>query len=196
MRHVFADDAVPAKVLAGRDSCPFIPVFGAPKLFIERASGTEVWASDGRRYLDFLAGIAVVSLGHCNPAVTNAIALQAATLVHVSNFFANPVATRAALRISSLMEQAGAGQGQVFFCNSGAEANEAAIKIARKHGGRGRHRIVSAYGSFHGRTLGALALTGQPAKHEVFSRCPRGSYTSRSATLTPCVPLSTPRCRQ
>ncbi|MFM8553170.1 MAG: aspartate aminotransferase family protein [Acidimicrobiales bacterium] len=174
MRHVFADDAVPAEVLAGRGSCPFIPVFGAPKLFIERAFGTEVWASDGRRYLDFLAGIAVVSLGHCNPAVTDAIALQAATLVHVSNFFANPVATRAALRISSLMESAGAGQGQVFFCNSGAEANEAAIKIARKHGGRGRHRIVSAYGSFHGRTLGALALTGQPTKHEVFQPMPEG----------------------
>lgn len=174
MRHVFADDAVPAGLLEDRTVCPFIPVFGAPKLFIERASGTEVWASDGRRYLDFLAGIAVVSLGHCNPAVTEAIARQAATLVHVSNFFANPVATRAALRISSLMEGAGAGRGQVFFCNSGAEANEAAIKIARKHGGRGRHRIVSAYGSFHGRTLGALALTGQPAKHEVFQPMPEG----------------------
>ena len=174
MRHVFADDAGPAAALAGRQSCPFIPVFGAPKLFIERAAGTEVWASDGRRYLDFLAGIAVVSLGHCNPAVTEAIARQAATLVHVSNFFANPVATRAALRISALMERAGAGEGQVFFCNSGAEANEAAIKIARKHGGRGRHRIVSAYGSFHGRTLGALALTGQPAKHEVFQPMPDG----------------------
>ena len=174
MRHVFADDAGPAAALAGRQSCPFIPVFGAPKLFIERAAGTEVWASDGRRYLDFLAGIAVVSLGHCNPAVTEAIARQAATLVHVSNFFANPVATRAALRISALMERAGAGEGHVFFCNSGAEANEAAIKIARKHGGRGRHRIVSAYGSFHGRTLGALALTGQPAKHEVFQPMPDG----------------------
>ena len=76
--------------------------------------------------------------------------------------------------LSDLMERAGASRGQVFFCNSGAEANEAAIKIARKHGGRGRHRIVSAYGSFHGRTLGALALTGQPAKHEAFQPMPEG----------------------
>lgn len=174
MKHRFAEDAVPAEVLGAHEHCPFIPVFGAPKLFIERAKGTEVWASDGRRYLDFLAGIAVVSLGHCNPAVTEAISTQAATLVHVSNFFANPVATRAAVRISDLMERAGAGRGQVFFCNSGAEANEAAIKIARKHGGRGRHRVVSAYGSFHGRTLGALALTGQPAKHEAFQPMPEG----------------------
>jgi acetylornithine/succinyldiaminopimelate/putrescine aminotransferase len=84
------------------------------------------------------------------------------------------VATRAAVAINDLMRQAGAGDGQVFFCNSGAEANEAAIKVARKFGGRGRHAVVSAYGSFHGRTLGALALTGQPAKHEVFQPMPDG----------------------
>lgn len=174
MKHVFADDNTPSQLLAGREVCPFIPVFGAPKLMIERALGTEVWASDGRRYLDFLAGIAVVSLGHCNPVVAEAIARQARTLVHVSNFFANPVATNAALRLDGLMQRAGAGQGQVFFCNSGAEANEAAIKIARKFGGRGRHHVVSAFGSFHGRTLGALALTGQPAKHEAFQPMPDG----------------------
>lgn len=174
MKHVFEADATPSALIDGQQHCPFIPVFGAPKLMIERAEGTRVWASDGRAYLDFLSGIAVVSLGHCNPAVTEAIAAQARTLMHVSNFFANPVATKAAMRISGLMRDAGAGDGQVFFCNSGAEANEAAIKIARKFGGRGRHHIVSAYGSFHGRTLGALALTGQPAKHETFQPMPDG----------------------
>lgn len=174
MKHAFQDDPTPKQLLGGQDFCPFIPVFGAPKVMFEKGKGTELWASDGKRYLDFLSGIAVVSLGHCNPAVSDAIADQARTLMHVSNFFSNPVATEAAMKINTLMRNAGAGDGQVFFCNSGAEANEAAIKIARKFGGRGRHAIVSAYGSFHGRTLGALALTGQPAKHEVFQPMPDG----------------------
>ena len=174
MKHAFQDDPTPRQLLDGQDFCPFIPVFGAPKVMFEKGKGTELWASDGKRYLDFLSGIAVVSLGHCNPAVSDAIADQARTLMHVSNFFSNPVATEAAMKINTLMRNAGAGDGQVFFCNSGAEANEAAIKIARKFGGRGRHAIVSAYGSFHGRTLGALALTGQPAKHEVFQPMPDG----------------------
>ena len=174
MSHAFQGDPTPAALLGERDFCPFIPVFGAPKVMFERGSGTELWASDGRRYLDFLSGIAVVSLGHCNPAVSGAIAAQSQVLMHVSNFFTNPVATEAAMMINSLMRDAGAGDGQVFFCNSGAEANEAAIKIARKFGGRGRHAIATAYGSFHGRTLGALALTGQPAKHEVFQPMPEG----------------------
>ena len=174
MKHAFQDDPTPKQLLDGQDFCPFIPVFGAPKVMFEKGKGTELWASDGKRYLDFLSGIAVVSLGHCNPAVSDAIADQARMLMHVSNFFSNPVATEAAMKINTLMRNAGAGDGQVFFCNSGAEANEAAIKIARKFGGRGRHAIVSAYGSFHGRTLGALALTGQPAKHEVFQPMPDG----------------------
>lgn len=174
MSHAFQGDPTPAALLGERDFCPFIPVFGAPKVMFERGSGTELWASDGSRYLDFLSGIAVVSLGHCNPAVSGAIAAQSQVLMHVSNFFTNPVATEAAMMINSLMRDAGAGDGQVFFCNSGAEANEAAIKIARKFGGRGRHAIATAYGSFHGRTLGALALTGQPAKHEVFQPMPEG----------------------
>jgi predicted acetylornithine/succinylornithine family transaminase len=140
----------------------------------ERGKGTELWDVNGKRYLDFLSGIAVVSLGHANDAVASAISAQASTLLHVSNFFANTTATKAAVELSSLMSQAGAGDGQVFFCNSGAEANEAAIKLARKFGGRGRHVMVTAYGSFHGRTLGALALTGQPAKHEVFQPMPDG----------------------
>lgn len=158
----------------GHDYCPFIPVFGAPAVMFERGKGTELWDVSGKRYLDFLSGIAVVSLGHANEAIAAAISAQASTLLHVSNFFANTTATKAAVRLSELMAEAGAGNGQVFFCNSGAEANEAAIKLARKFGGRGRHVMVSAYGSFHGRTLGALALTGQPAKHEAFQPMPEG----------------------
>ncbi len=157
-----------------RDDCPFIPVFAPPSVQFVRGSGTQLWDSTGRRYLDFLAGIAVVSLGHAHPAVTAAVAAQAGTLVHVSNFFANDVAARAARRLNDLLERAGAGSGQVFFCNSGAEANEAFIKLARKHGGPGRRGIVTALGSFHGRTLGALALTGQPAKQAPFAPMPDG----------------------
>ena len=158
----------------GQDWCPFIPVFGQPSVMFERGDGTQLWDINGKRYLDFLSGIAVVSLGHANKKIAAVIAEQASTLVHVSNFFANTVATRTAVALNDLMRDAGAGDGQVFFCNSGAEANEAAIKIARKFGGRGRHVVVSALGSFHGRTLGALAMTGQPAKHEPFQPMPEG----------------------
>ena len=154
--------------------CPFMPVFGPPAVMFERGLGTELFDTDGRRYLDFLAGIAVVSLGHSNPVVAAAVAEQASRLVHVSNFFANPVATRAAMQIDRLLTDSTGRPGQVFFTNSGAEANECAIKLARRHGGRGRHAIVSAYGSFHGRTLATLAATGQPAKHEPFAPMPDG----------------------
>ena len=174
MKHAFYENEKAVTVNESRDYCPFIPVFGPPAVMFERGEGTQLWDISGKRYLDFLSGIAVVSLGHANPAIAKAIAEQANTLVHVSNFFANTVATKTAVELSGLMRDAGAGDGQVFFCNSGAEANEAAIKLARKFGGRGRHRIVTALGSFHGRTLGALALTGQPAKHEVFQPMPEG----------------------
>ncbi|MEY3340441.1 MAG: acetylornithine aminotransferase, partial [Actinomycetota bacterium] len=159
---------------AGADYCPFMPVFGAPSVMFERGSGTELWDVDGKRYLDFLSGIAVVSLGHCNPAVSDAVTKQINTLSHVSNFFANPAATRAATDINRLLHEASGQWGQVFLCNSGAEANEVAIKLARKFGGRGRYGVVSALGSFHGRTLAALAATGQPAKHEPFQPMPEG----------------------
>jgi len=159
---------------AGLDRCPFMPVFGAPTVIFERGSGTELFDSDGRRYLDFLSGIAVVSLGHANPVIANAVSEQMNRLVHVSNFFANDSATSAAIAVNALLREATGVNGQVFFCNSGAEANEAAIKLARKFGGRGRHVVVSASGSFHGRTLAALAATGQPAKHEPFQPMPDG----------------------
>ena len=174
MTHAFMTSSTAQQLNHGQDWCPFIPVFGQPSVMFERGDGTQLWDINGKRYLDFLSGIAVVSLGHANKKIAAAIAEQASTLVHVSNFFANTVATRTAVALNDLMRDAGAGDGQVFFCNSGAEANEAAIKIARKFGGRGRHVVVSALGSFHGRTLGALAMTGQPAKHEPFQPMPEG----------------------
>jgi len=154
--------------------CPFMPVFAAPAVMFERGQGTELFDVEGRRYLDFLAGIAVVSLGHANPVIAAAIRKQSETLLHVSAFFANPTATSAAGAINALLYEVTGLEGQVFMCNSGAEANEAALKLARKFGGRGRHVVVSALGSFHGRTLATLAATGQPAKHEPFAPMPDG----------------------
>ena len=174
-KHAFLENnAQPVPEAAGLDHCPYLPVFGPPSVMFVRGQGTELWDSQGKRYLDFLCGLAVTSLGHSHSCVTEALTHQAAELIHVSNFFANPVATAAAIDINQLLKSATGSSGQVFFCNSGAEANEAAIKLARKHGGRGRHTMVSALGSFHGRTLGALAATGQPAKHEPFQPMPEG----------------------
>ena len=175
--HAFSESKTASALLNSRPSCPFMPVFGAPQVMFERGQGTQLWDVNGKRYLDFLCGIAVTSLGHSNPVVAAAISHQANTLLHVSNFFANPVATQSALMVDKLLSNASgedAGYGQVFFCNSGAEANEAGIKLARKFGGRGKHVVVSALGSFHGRTLAALAATGQPEKHEPFAPMPEG----------------------
>ena len=173
--HAFLDHDRAQALIAGRPStagCPFMPVFGPPQVMFVRGEGTRLWDDSGKEYLDFLCGLAVTSLGHSHPAVARAIADQASTLLHVSNFFANPVATEVAIQVDALH----GGGGQVFFCNSGAEANEAAFKIARKFGGRGRHAVVSALGSFHGRTLAALAATGQPEKHEPFQPMPEGFH--------------------
>ena len=106
--------------------------------------------------------------------IAEAISRQASTLLHVSNFFANPQATAAAIKVNELLRDATGHHGQLFFTNSGAESNECALKLARKWGGRGRHTVVSAFGSFHGRTLATLAATGQPAKHEPFAPMPEG----------------------
>ena len=154
--------------------CPFMPVFGAPQVMFVRGSGTELWDSNGKRYLDFLGGLAVIALGHSNPRITEVISQQAATLMHVSNLFATDKVAEAAIKIDALLAETTGVVGQVFFCNSGAEANETALKLARKFGGRGRHAVISAFGSFHGRTLAALAATGQPAKHEPFFPMPDG----------------------
>ncbi|MGH3929186.1 MAG: acetylornithine transaminase [Pseudonocardiaceae bacterium] len=143
--------------------------YGTPPLALARGTGAQVWDVDGRRYLDLLGGIAVNSLGHAHPAVVRAVTEQISTLGHVSNFYiSEPVLTLAEALLDLL---GGAGSGRVLFCNSGAEANEAAFKIARR---TGRKTIVSAEGAFHGRTMGALALTGQPAKREPFEPMPPG----------------------
>ncbi len=147
----------------------------APVAFV-RGEGTVLYDSDGRRYLDFLSGLAVTSLGHAHPAVADAIAEQARTLLHVSNLYYNALQPQVAERLDALI----GGGGRVFFCNSGAEANECAIKLARRygqtHGGPERFHVISAYGSFHGRTLTTLAATGQPQKQETFQPLPVGFH--------------------
>ncbi|MCU1430141.1 MAG: argD [Actinomycetia bacterium] len=144
-----------------------------PVAFV-RGDGTQLWDTEGRRYLDFLSGLAVTSLGHAHPAVADAIAEQARTLLHVSNLYYNDAQPRLAERLDTLL----GGNGNVFFCNSGAEANECAIKLARRYGqangGRERYHVISAYASFHGRTLATLAATGQPQKQETFQPLPSG----------------------
>lgn len=155
---------------AGMQRCPLMPTYAAPTVQFVRGAGTELWDREGRRYLDFLAGLAVVGLGHAHPEVADAIADQARTLVHVSNLFGTEPGGQVAMTLDRLI----GGGGQIFFSNSGAEANEAAIKLARKWGGHGRYKVISAYGSFHGRTLATLHATGQPAKHEAFQPLPEG----------------------
>lgn len=158
------------------DACPLMPTYGAPTVQFVRGAGTELWDADGRRYLDFLSGLAVCSLGHAHPAVAEALAEQARTLLHVSNLFGTEHGWRVAQALDGLLRDGApdAPHHQVFFCNSGAEANEAAIKLARKFGGRGRHNVVCAFGSFHGRTLATLHATGQPQKWEAFQPLPEG----------------------
>ncbi len=181
----------------GLQFCPMMSNYGAPTLTLVKGEGTEVWDVEGRRYLDFLCGLAVTSLGHSHPIVTEAIAAQAGTLMHVSNLYNTLPGPEVAISIDRLIQTfplagkagpaadatasvAGIPQppskqlGQVLFQNSGAEANEAAIKIARKHNGRGRHVVLSALRSFHGRTLATLHATGQPEKHEAFAPLPEG----------------------
>jgi acetylornithine/N-succinyldiaminopimelate aminotransferase len=141
--------------------------FAPPLAMLERGEGAHVWDVDGNRYLDFLAGIAVNALGHAHPALVDAVSRQVATLAHVSNYFASPPQLELAERLKRIT---GAGDaGRVFFANSGAEAIEGAIKLARLNRGDGRRRrILSLINSFHGRTMGSLSLTGKPALREDF----------------------------
>ena len=152
--------------------------YGRQPVAFVRGEGTRLWDSEGKEYLDFLAGLATVSLGHAHPAVADAIADQARTLLHVSNLYLNECQPQLAERLDLLLTSATGTPGQVFFANSGAEANECAIKLARRygqaHGGRERFHILSAYNSFHGRTLTTLAATGQPQKQETFQPLPTG----------------------
>jgi len=144
-----------------------------PVAFV-RGEGVKLWDSEGKEYLDFLGGLAVTALGHAHPAVADALADQARTLLHVSNLYFNEWQPQVAARLDALH----GGGGKVFFSNSGAEANECAIKLARRYGqangGPDRFHVLSAWGSFHGRTLTTLAATGQPQKQETFQPLPSG----------------------
>jgi predicted acetylornithine/succinylornithine family transaminase len=159
---------------AGLDHCPLMPTYAPPKVAFVRGEGSWLWDTDGKRYLDLLSGLGVTGLGHSHPAVAEALADQATTLLHVSNLFGNEIAWQVATTLDRLIGDGQPVGGQVFFANSGAEANECALKLARKFGGHGRYVTVSAYGSFHGRTLATLHATGQPSKHEAFQPLPEG----------------------
>ncbi len=142
--------------------------FGPPRLALVRGEGSHVWDESGREYVDFFGGIAVNALGHGHPALVDAVTTQLTTLGHVSNFFATPPQVELAERLLGLVE-AGTTGGRVFFSNSGAEANEAALKLTRR---TGRTHLVAAEGAFHGRTMGALALTHKAAYREPFEPLP------------------------
>ncbi len=145
----------------------------APVCFVE-GHGSRLIDSEGRSYLDFLSGIAVTSLGHSHPVLAEAVCEQARRLWHVSNLVTNELSPKVAAELDRLVGNGQPAGGRVFFANSGAEANECAIKLARKAGGHNRYEVVSAYNSFHGRTLATLHATGQPEKHEPFQPLPEG----------------------
>jgi acetylornithine/N-succinyldiaminopimelate aminotransferase len=151
------------KLLSRRDDV-FMTTYARPPLALVRGEGSTVYDADGREYLDLIAGIAVCLLGHAHPKVIEAVTGQLSTLGHTSNLYATEPAVGLAEKLLGLLGSSGDG-GRIFFCNSGAEANETAIKIARR---TGRPEIIAAEGSFHGRTMGALSITGQPAKRAPF----------------------------
>jgi acetylornithine aminotransferase len=136
--------------------------YGKPSITLVKGKGILVADADGKSYMDFLGGIATNILGHAHPAIIKAVTKQLSILSHVSNFYAHPNAIALAEKLTAMTGDRGA---KVFFCQSGAEANEAAFKLSRR---TGKVRVVAAQGAFHGRTMGALSLTGQPAKREPF----------------------------
>jgi acetylornithine/N-succinyldiaminopimelate aminotransferase len=171
--------------LRARYADALMNTFGVPKLVLDRGEGPYVWDVDGVRYLDLLGGIAVNALGHAHPALVDAVTVQLRTLGHVSNFFATEPQVRLAER---LLELLGGSRGKVFFSNSGSEANETAFKLSRR---TGRSHLVAAEGSFHGRTMGALALTAKAAYREPFeplpgevSFVPYGDHEALAAAVT------------
>ena len=136
--------------------------YGTPSIALVKGKGLVVTDADGKQYLDFLGGIATNILGHAHSAIIKAVTKQVSTLSHVSNFYVHPQAVELAEKLAAMTSDKSA---KVFFCQSGAEANEAALKLSRR---TGKVRIVAAQGAFHGRTMGALSMTGQPAKREPF----------------------------
>ncbi|GAB2756141.1 acetylornithine transaminase [Nocardioides pakistanensis] len=158
-------DETTTETVKERYSHALMNTFGPPKLVLTRGEGARVWDADGKEHLDLLGGIAVNALGHAHPALVTAVSEQLATLGHVSNFFATEPQVTLAERLLDLLGV----EGKVFFANSGTEANEAAFKLTRR---TGRTRIVAAEGAFHGRTMGALALTAKAAYREPFEPLP------------------------
>ena len=142
--------------------------YGVPTITLKSGKGLVVTDTAGKKYLDFLGGIATNLLGHAHPVIVRAVSKQVATLGHVSNFYSHPSGIALAAK---LQELTGDNTARIFFCNSGAEANEAALKLSRK---TGRSKIVATTGSFHGRTMGALSLTGQPSKRDPFKPLLKG----------------------
>ncbi|WP_448221227.1 acetylornithine transaminase [Gordonia iterans] len=153
--------------LQQRWSAALMNNYGTPKVALVRGEGAVVYDADGNEYLDLLGGIAVNALGHANPDLIAAVAQQLGTLGHVSNLYISPVVVELAEKLLDAFGH----DGKVFLCNSGTEANEAAFKLARL---TGRPEIVATVGGFHGRTMGALAMTGQPAKRGPFEPMPAG----------------------
>jgi acetylornithine/N-succinyldiaminopimelate aminotransferase len=156
--------------LQARWDAALMPNYGTPPVALSHGRGAEVWDVDGRRYVDLLGGIAVSALGHGHPALLEAVARQVAVLAHTSNLYLHAPVVRLAERLLALLgpgvQEAGA---RVFFTNSGTEAVEAAFKLVRRHAGPDRPRFVAAQNSFHGRSMGALALTGKPAIRDQFA---------------------------
>ncbi len=163
-------DRTPAgEALRKRFEAAFMPNYGVPPVALARGEGSAVWDVDGRRYLDFIGGIAVSSLGHAHPALVEAVSRQVATLAHTSNLFLHEPEVLLAERLGGLL----GAPARVFLANSGTEANEAALKLAIKYGkANGRSYFVAAEMGFHGRTLGALSLTGKPSIRDQFGPFP------------------------
>ena len=151
------------EVTVAREAAALMPTYRRQPVAFVRGEGAVLFDAEGRRFVDCMAGISMNNVGHCHPAVVAAIAEQAGRLINVSNLYY----TEPMIALAEWIRDRSLG-GRVFFCNSGAEASEAALKIARKHGGPGRPEVVALVDGFHGRTYGALSLTGQPAKQDPF----------------------------
>jgi acetylornithine/N-succinyldiaminopimelate aminotransferase len=150
--------------LRKRFEAAMMPNYGTPPLALARGAGCRVWDADGNQYLDLIAGIAVSALGHAHPAVVDAVSAQVRTIAHTSNLFVHEPGVALAERLLGLLQP----DARVFFCNSGAEANEAAIKLVRRKQGKNRPVVIAADRSFHGRTMGSLAITGKASIREPF----------------------------
>ena len=152
-----------SEALRKRFEAALMPNYGTPPLAIARGAGCRVWDPDGNAYLDLIAGIAVSALGHAHPAIVEAVSTQVKTVAHTSNLFVHEPCVALAERLLGLLN----AEGRIFFCNSGAEANEAALKLVRRSQGTAKP-IVAALGSFHGRTMGSLSVTGKESIREPF----------------------------